>query len=78
MKPACQNLHWGCDAKSVAKIEEFRRDQLHHSGRMSFAAIRGERKFPVPLEDAIANLAVNRGEYSKRRKSGKWGEPEKT
>ena len=60
------------------KVEEFPIvDQYTIQGDEFSRAIRGERGVPVPLEDAIANMAVIEAIF-KAAESGKWEKPEKT
>src|SRR6266478_9102390 len=68
----------GDATRSVAKIEEFPTvDQYTIQGDEFSRAIRGEREVPMPLEDAIANMAVIEAIF-KAAESGKWERPEKT
>jgi len=60
------------------KIEEFPVvDQYTIQGDEFSRAIRGEREVPVPLEDAIANMAVIEAIF-RAADSGKWERPERT
>jgi predicted dehydrogenase len=59
------------------KVEEFPVvDQYTIQGDEFSRAIRGEREVPVPLEDAIKNMAVIEAIF-KAADSGKWERPEK-
>jgi predicted dehydrogenase len=60
------------------KVEEFPVvDQYTIQGDEFSRAVRGERDVPVPLEDAIKNMAVIEALF-KGAGSGKWETPEKT
>jgi predicted dehydrogenase len=62
---------------ATPKIEEFPVvDQYTIQGDEFSRAIRGEREVPVPLEDAIKNMAVIEAIF-KAAKSGRWETPEK-
>ena len=62
---------------ATPKIEEFPVvDQYTIQGDEFSLAIRGEREVPVPLEDAIKNMAVIEAIF-KAAKSGRWETPEK-
>jgi predicted dehydrogenase len=62
---------------AAPKIEEFPVvDQYTIQGDEFSRAIRGEREVPVPLEDAIKNMAVVEAIF-KAAKSGRWETPEK-
>jgi predicted dehydrogenase len=68
----------GDATRAVAKVEEFPIvDQYTIQGDEFSRAIRGEREIPVPLEDAIANMAVIEAIF-KAAESGKWERLEKT
>ena len=59
------------------KVEEFPAcDQYTIQGDEFSRAIRGEREVPVPLEDAIGNMAVIDAVF-RSGKSGQWERPEK-
>ena len=59
------------------KVEEFPAvDQYTIQGDEFSRAIRGERDVPVPLEDALANMAVIEAIFC-AAESGKWERPEK-
>src|SRR5260370_4504071 len=59
------------------KVEEFPVvDQYTIQGDEFSRAVRGERDVPVPLEDAIKNMAVNEGIF-KVRGAGRGGRPGK-
>jgi predicted dehydrogenase len=59
------------------KVEEFPVvDQYTIQGDEFSRAVRGEREVPVPLEDAIANMAVIEAIF-RAAKSGQWETPEK-
>jgi len=63
---------------AAPKVEEFPVvDQYTIQGDEFSRAIRGERDVPVPLEDAIANMAVIEAIF-RAADSGKWERPEKT
>src|SRR6266404_972090 len=67
----------GDATRSVAKIEEFPIvDQYTIQGDEFSRAIRGEREVPVPLEDAIKNMAVIEAVF-RAAESGRWEKPEK-
>jgi predicted dehydrogenase len=60
------------------KVEEFPIvDQYTIQGDEFSRAIRGEREVPVPLEDAIKNMAVIEAIF-RAAESGRWERPEKT
>jgi len=60
------------------EIEEFPVvDQYTIQGDEFSRAIRGEREVPVPLEDAVKNMAVIEAIF-KAAESGRWERPEKT
>jgi predicted dehydrogenase len=60
------------------QVEEFPVvDQYTIQGDEFSRAIRGEREVPVPLEDAIANMAVIEAIF-RAGDSGRWERPEKT
>jgi predicted dehydrogenase len=60
------------------KVEEFPIvDQYTIQGDEFSRAIRGEREVPVPLEDAIENMAVIEAIF-RAAESGRWERPEKT
>jgi predicted dehydrogenase len=60
------------------QVEEFPIvDQYTIQGDEFSRAIRGEREIPVPLEDAIANMAVIEAIF-RAAESGKWERPEET
>jgi predicted dehydrogenase len=60
------------------KVEEFPIvDQYTIQGDEFSRAIRGEREVPVPLEDAIRNMAVIEAIF-RAAESGRWERPEKT
>jgi predicted dehydrogenase len=60
------------------RVEEFPAvDQYTIQGDEFSKAIRGERDVPVPLEDAIKNMAVIEAIF-RAAESGKWERPEKT
>jgi len=60
------------------KVEEFPVvDQYTIQGDEFSRAVRGERDVPVPLEDAIKNMAVIEAIF-RAADSGKWERPEKT
>jgi len=62
---------------TAPKVEEFPVvDQYTIQGDEFSRAIRGEREVPVPLEDAIKNMAVIEAIFS-AAKSGRWETPEK-
>jgi predicted dehydrogenase len=62
---------------AAPKVEEFPVvDQYTIQGDEFSRAIRGEREVPVPLEDAIKNMAVIEAIF-KAAESGKWERPEK-
>jgi predicted dehydrogenase len=68
----------GDATRAAPKIEEFPIvDQYTIQGDEFSRAIRGEREVPVPLEDAIANIAVIEAIF-RAADSGKWEKPEKT
>jgi predicted dehydrogenase len=59
------------------KVEEFPVcDQYTIQGDAFSRAIRGEREVPVPLEDAIGNMAVIDAVF-RAAESGQWEKPEK-
>jgi len=59
------------------KVEEFPVcDQYTIQGDEFSRAIRGEREVPVPIEDAIRNMAVIDAIF-RAAESGKWERPEK-
>jgi predicted dehydrogenase len=65
------------DVMGAAKVEEFPVvDQYTIQGDEFSRAIRGERDVPVPLEDAIKNMAVIEAIF-KAADSGRWETPEK-
>src|SRR6267143_936668 len=67
----------GDATRSVAKVEEYSIvDQYTIQGDEFSRAIRGEREVPVPLEDAIANMAVIEALF-RAADSRKWEMPEK-
>lgn len=60
------------------RVEEFPAvDQYTIQGDEFSRAIRGERDVPVPLEDALANMAVIEAVF-RSAESGRWEQPEKT
>jgi predicted dehydrogenase len=60
------------------KVEEFPVcDQYTIQGDEFSRAIRGEREVPVPLEDAVGNMAVIEAVF-RAAESGRWERPEKT
>jgi predicted dehydrogenase len=60
------------------KVEEFPVvDQYTIQGDEFSRAVRGERDVPVPLEDAIKNMAVIEAIF-RAADSGKWERPERT
>jgi predicted dehydrogenase len=62
----------------ASKVEEFPVvDQYTIQGDEFSRAVRGERDVPVPLEDAIKNMAVIEALF-KAAESSKWETPEKT
>ena len=62
---------------AAPKVEEFPVvDQYTMQGDEFSRAIRGEREVPVPLEDAIKNMAVIEAIFT-AAESGKWERPEK-
>jgi predicted dehydrogenase len=62
---------------AAPKVEEFPVvDQYTIQGDEFSRAVRGEREVPVPLEDAIRNMAVIEALF-KAADSGKWERPEK-
>jgi predicted dehydrogenase len=62
---------------AAPKVEEFPVvDQYTIQGDEFSRAIRGEREVPVPLEDAIKNMAVIEAIF-KAAESGKWERPER-
>ena len=62
---------------TAPKVEEFPVvDQYTIQGDEFSRAIRGEREVPVPLEDAIKNMAVIEAIF-RAAKSGRWETPEK-
>jgi len=68
----------GDATRAVAKVEEFPIvDQYTIQGDEFSRAIRGEREVPVPLEDAIANMAVIEAIF-RAAESGKWERPERS
>ena len=65
------------DVMGTPKVEEFPVvDQYTIQGDEFSRAIRGEREVPVPLEDAIKNMAVIEAIF-KAADTGKWEAPEK-
>ena len=59
------------------KVEEFPIvDQYTIQGDEFSRAVRGEREVPVPLEDAIRNMAVIEAIF-RAADSGRWEGPEK-
>jgi predicted dehydrogenase len=65
------------DGTGAPKVEEFPVvDQYTIQGDEFSRAIRGEREVPVPLEDAIKNMAVIEAIF-KAASTGKWETPEK-
>ena len=63
---------------AAPKTEEFPVcDQYTIQGDEFSRAIRGEREVPVPLEDAIGNMAVIEAVF-RAAASGQWERPEKT
>src|ERR1700739_2991036 len=65
------------DVMGAPKVEEFPVvDQYTIQGDEFSRAIRGEREVPVPLEDAIKNMAVIEGIF-KAADTGKWETQEK-
>jgi predicted dehydrogenase len=63
---------------AAPKVEEFPVcDQYTIQGDEFSRAIRGEREVPVPLEDAIGNMAVIDAAF-RAAASGRWEKPEKT
>ena len=68
----------GGQMSGAPQIEEFPVvDQYTIQGDEFSRAIRGEREVPVPLEDAIKNMAVIEAIF-KAAESGRWERPEKT
>jgi predicted dehydrogenase len=68
----------GDATRAAPKVEEFPIvDQYTIQGDEFSRAIRGERDVPVPLEDAVANMAVIEAIF-RAADSGKWEKPEKT
>jgi predicted dehydrogenase len=68
----------GALMSEAPKIEEFPVvDQYTIQGDEFSRAIRGEREVPVPLEDAIKNMAVIEAIF-RAAESGRWERPEKT
>jgi predicted dehydrogenase len=68
----------GGQMSGAPEIEEFPVvDQYTIQGDEFSRAIRGEREVPVPLEDAIKNMAVIEAIF-KAAESGRWERPEKT
>jgi predicted dehydrogenase len=67
----------GDQMAGAPQIEEFPTvDQYTIQGDEFSRAIRGEREVPVPLEDAIGNMAVIEAIF-KAAESGRWERPEK-
>jgi predicted dehydrogenase len=65
------------DVMGAVKEEEFPVvDQYMIQGDEFSRAIRGEREVPVPLEDAIGNMAVIEAVF-RAAESGRWEKPEK-
>jgi predicted dehydrogenase len=70
-------LFIGQQMSGAPKVEEFPIvDQYTIQGDEFSRAIRGEREVPVPLEDAIKNMAVIEAIF-KAAESGRWERPEK-
>ena len=68
----------GGQVSGTPKVEEFSIvDQYTIQGDEFSRAIRGEREVPVPLEDAIKNMAVIEAIF-RAADSGRWERPEKT
>src|SRR6266404_5049372 len=65
------------DLMGAMKVEEFPIvDQYTIQGDEFSRAVRGEREVPVPLEDAIRNMAVIDAIF-RAAESGRWERPEK-
>jgi predicted dehydrogenase len=65
------------DLMGALKVEEFPVvDQYAIPGDEFSRAVRGEREVPVPLEDAIRNMAVIDAIFM-AAESGRWERPEK-
>jgi predicted dehydrogenase len=65
------------DLMGAIRVEEFPIvDQYTIQGDEFSRAVRGEREVPVPLEDAIRNMAVIDAIF-RAAESGRWERPEK-